>query len=91
MYPNSMTIGETYDDYLRRNTREEVDLSDLLYDLNNNWSNYEWEQGEEIDRMPDEHEVTYIMTTEKYGIVFEGTGVYSCGELIKVRDIEIKR
>lgn len=90
MYPNSMTIGETYDDYLRRNEGE-LDLSDLLYDMNNNWRNYQWEQGEEIDRMPDEHEVTHVMTTEVHGIVFEGTGVYSCGELIEITDIEIKR
>ena len=57
MYPNSMTIGETYDDYLRRNEGE-LDLSDLLYDLNKNWSNYDWERGEEIDRMPEEHRVS---------------------------------
>lgn len=90
MYPNSMTIGETYDDYLRRNEGE-LDLSDLLYDLNNHWANYDWERGDLIDWDPEERAEYYIMTCEVSGIIFEGTGNYTCGELIEVTDIEIKR
>lgn len=89
---NSMLHGESYDKYLeKQGAFSDIDPTELARVIEKDWSNYEWEQGDEIDRMPDEHEVTHVMTTEMYGIVFEGTGVYSCGELIEITDIEIKR
>lgn len=89
---NSMLHGESYDKYLeKQGAFSDIDPTELARVIEKDWSNYEWEQGEEIDRMPEEHEVTHVMTTEVHGIVFEGTGVYSCGELIEITDIEIKR
>lgn len=89
---NSMLHGESYDKYLeKQGAFSDIDPTELARVIEKDWSNYEWEQGEWIDGMPEEHEVTHVMTTEVHGIVFEGTGVYSCGELIEVTDIEIKR
>jgi hypothetical protein len=55
------------------------------------WHDLEWERGDKIDEDIDEREEYYIMTADCDGITYEGTGVYSCGELIIVNDIEIKK
>lgn len=55
------------------------------------WTDLEWECGDLLDTDPEEREENYIMTAECDGITYEGTGVYSCGELILVENIEIKK
>jgi hypothetical protein len=44
-----------------------------------------------IDFDAEEREGYYEMTTEWNGVIYEGTGTYSCGELILVDGIEIKK
>jgi len=39
---------------------------------------------------PEEREEYCVMTCEVEGFTFEGTGTYSCGELIIVDNIEVK-
>ena len=55
------------------------------------WNKLEWEQGDLIDFDAEEREAYYIMTTTWNGVTYEGTGTYSCGELILVDGIEIKK
>ena len=55
------------------------------------WDELDWEQGDLIDFDAEEHEGYYIMTTEWNGVTYEGTGTYSCGELILVDGIEIAK
>ena len=82
---------ETYTDYLRRQGAfSDTDPKELAYEIEKNWWQYEWEQGEWIDGMPEEHENCYVMTCEVDGMTFEGTGTYSCGELILIEDVEHK-
>ena len=52
-----------------------------------NWKELEWERGDRLSYDPEEREACYIMNAEKDGVEYEGTGVYSCGELIEVTDI----
>jgi len=54
------------------------------------WTALEWERGDLIDKDMEEREEYYIMTAESDGITYEGTGIYSCGELIIVDNIEVK-
>ncbi len=53
------------------------------------WTELEWEQVDLIDFDPDERMYNYIMTAECNGVKYEGTGVYVCGELEIVENIEI--
>ena len=55
------------------------------------WDELDWERGDLIDFDSEERESYYEMTAELYGVKYEGTGVYSCGELIIVDGIEIKK
>lgn len=55
------------------------------------WTEVEWEAIEKIEEDRDEREEYWLMTAELDGITYEGTGIYSCGELIEVQDIEIKK
>lgn len=90
--PNSMTIGESYDKYLeRQGAFSDIDPNELAREIEKNWRQYQWERGDLIDRDPEEREEYCIMTAESEGITYEGTGIYSCGELILVENIEIKR
>ena len=80
--PNSMTIGPA-DNYCENGTdpwKPEIPK----------WTDLEWERGDLIDRDHEEREEYYIMTAESDGVTYEGTGIYSCGELILVENIEIK-
>jgi hypothetical protein len=43
-----------------------------------------------IDEDKDEREEYRIMTCEVEGFTFEGTGTYSCGELILIDSVEPK-
>ena len=79
---NHMVIGPA-DDYNENGDPWDADRIPRWHDL-------EWERGDLIDEDIDEREERYIMTAESNGITYEGTGVYSCGELITVDDIEIK-
>lgn len=55
------------------------------------WNQLQWEQGELIDFDAEEREGYYVMTAELNGVKYEGTGIYSCGELILVDGIEIAK
>ena len=55
-----------------------------------NWKDFWWDMGDLLDRDPEERGERRIVTAEQGGITYEGTGVYSCGKLIDVEDIEIK-
>ena len=55
------------------------------------WDELDWEKGDLIDFDAEERESYYVMTAEHNGIVYEGAGIYSCGELIVVDGIEIKK
>ena len=81
--PNHMTIGPA-DDY-------HEDGLDLSADQIPRWWDLTWERGELVDEDIDQREEYYIMTADCDGITYEGTGVYSCGELIIVDNIEIKK
>ena len=58
--------------------------------IEKNWNQYEWEKGDTLDTDPEEREEYCVMTCEVEGFTFEGTGTYSCGELIIVDNIEVK-
>ena len=82
---------ETYTDYLRsRGEFSDIDPEELAHEIGKNWKQYEWERGDLIDEDKDEREEYRIMTCEVEGFTFEGTGTYSCGELIIVDNIEVK-
>ena len=81
--PNHMTIGPA-DDYNENGERWDADQIPRWHDLT-------WERGDLIDEDKDEREEYYIMTSEANGIIYEGTGIYSCCELVIVDNIEIKR
>lgn len=82
---------ESYTDHLRRQGHfSDTDPKELAAVIEKNWNNYEWEQGEWIDGMLEEHEDYYVMTCEVAGFAFEGTGIYSCGELILIENVEHK-
>ncbi len=74
-----MTIGRA-DNY--SDDRQQIDIP--------KWTALEWERGDLIDKDMEEREEYYIMTAESDGITYEGTGIYSCGELIIVDNIEVK-
>jgi len=78
--PNSMTIGPA-DDYKLYADRSNDEIP--------KWTELEWECGDLIDEDKDERAEYYIMTAESDDKQYQGTGVYSCGELIEVEDIEI--
>ena len=48
----------------------------------------DWERGDFLDKISD-YEATYIVTAEYNGHTYTGSGLYDCGELIEVEDIEI--
>ncbi len=79
--PNHMTIGPA-DDYDENGT-------DWTADQIPRWHDLEWERGDLIDEDKEEREEYVLMTARANGISYEGTGIYSCGELIDVEDIEI--
>lgn len=81
--PNHMSLGPA-DDYDANGTDWDADRIPR-------WTDLQWERGDLIDADIDEREEYYIMTAEDSGIIYEGTGVYSCEELIEVQDIEIKK
>lgn len=55
------------------------------------WTDLDWERGDLLDFDAEEREKYYIMTAEYDGKKYEGTGIYSCGELIIVENIELKK
>lgn len=81
--PNHMTIGPA-DDY-----RE--DGIDWTADQIPRWHDLDWKCGDLIDEDKDEREEYFSMTADYDGITYEGTGIYSCGELTVVDNIEIKK
>ena len=88
--PNSMTIG-SYDKYLESKGHfSDTDPKELAAEIEKNWNQYEWERGDTLDADPEEREEYCGMTCEVKGFTFEGTGTYSCGELIIVDNIEVK-
>lgn len=50
----------------------------------------EWEIGDTLDVI-DCYDEEVIVTAEIDGVDVEGTGMVSCGDLVSIRDIEIKR
>lgn len=82
---------ETYTDHLRRQGAfSDIDPKELAAQIEKNWEQYEWEQGDLLDRDPEERAEYYVMTCEAKGFTFEGTGIYSCGELILIENVEQK-
>ena len=82
---------ETYTDYLRsRGEFSDIDPEELAHEIGKNWKLYEWERGDLIDEDKDEREEYRIMTCEVEAFTFEGTGTYSCGELIVIDNVEQK-
>lgn len=88
--PNSMTIG-SYDKHLEQTGAfSDTDPKELAAEIEKNWSRYEWERGDLLDRDPEERAEYCVMTCEVDGFTFEGTGTYSCGELIIIDNITQK-
>lgn len=86
-----MTTGESYDKYLaRQGALSDIDPKEVAAEIEKNWRRYEWERGDLIDEDKDEREEYRIMTCEACGFTFEGTGTYSCGELILIDNITQK-
>lgn len=87
---NSMTIG-SYDKHLEQiGAFSDIDSKELAHEIEKNWNQYEWEKGDTLDTDPEEREEYCVMTCEVEGFTFEGTGTYSCGELIIIENIELK-
>ena len=86
-----MITSGSYDKHLEQiGAFSDIDPKELARVIEKDWRNYEWGQGEWIDGMPEEHENYYVMTCEVDGMTFEGTGIYSCGELILIENVEHK-
>jgi len=88
---NTMITSGIYDKHLEQNGYfSDIDPTELAYEIEKNWRRYEWERGDLIDEDKDEREEYRIMTCEVEGFTFEGTGTYSCGELILIDGVEPK-
>ena len=86
-----MLHGESYDKYLESKGHfSDTDPKELAAEIEKNWSSYKWERGDLIDEDNDEREEYRIMICEVSGFTFEGTGTYSCGELIVIDNVEPK-
>ena len=86
-----MITSGIYDKHLEQNgSFSDIDPEELAHEIEKNWNQYEWERGDTIDADPEEREEYCVMTCEVKGFTFEGTGTYSCGELIIVDNIEVK-
>lgn len=89
---NSMITSGSYDKHLEQTGAfSDIDPKELAHEIEKNWRRYEWEKGETLDTDAEERAEYCVMTCEVEGFTFEGTGIYSCGELILVENIEIKR
>ena len=88
---NSMTTGGSYDKHLEQiGAFSDTDPKELAYEIGKHWERYEWEKGETLDTDAEEREEYCVMTCEVEGFTFEGTGTYSCGELILIDNITPK-
>ncbi len=88
---NTMITSGIYDKHLEQNgSFSDIDPEELAHEIEKNWNQYEWERGDTLDADPEEREEYCVMTCEVKGFTFEGTGTYSCGELIIVDNIEVK-
>lgn len=86
-----MTTGESYDKYLeRQGAFSDTDPKEVAAEIEKHWRQYEWEKGETLDTDTEEREEYCVMTCEVDGFTFEGTGTYSCGELILIDNITQK-
>ena len=88
---NAMITSGSYDKHLeQQGAFSDTDPKELTTEIEKHWNNYEWERGDLIDEDKDEREEYRIMTCEVDGLTFEGTGTYSCGELILIDNVEHK-
>ena len=88
---NSMITSGSFDKYLeQKGAFSDADPKELARAIEKHWRQYEWEAGDLIDEDKDEREEYWVMTCEVDDFTFEGTGVYSCGELILIENIEQK-
>lgn len=88
---NSMITSGSYDKHLEQTGAfSDIDPKELAREIEKNWRRYEWEKGETLDTDAEEREEYCVMTCEVDGFTFEGTGTYSCGELIIIENIEVK-
>ena len=88
---NSMTTSGSYDKHLEQiGAFSDTDPKELAAEIEKHWWQYEWEMRDLIDEDKDERAEYRIMTCEVDGFTFEGTGTYSCGELIIIENIEVK-
>lgn len=88
---NSMITSGSYNKHLEQiGAFSDTDPKELAAEIEKHWRQYEWEKGETLDTDAEEREEYCVMTCEVDGFTFEGTGTYSCGELIIVENIEVK-
>ena len=86
--PNSMTIVESYEDYLRRHGEfSPTDPDDFIHDVEENWMDYHWHDGELI--LEDENQMIYLVATIVDDIILEGVGTYIGSRLDKVEYVKI--
>lgn len=86
-----MITSGSYDKHLEQTGAfSDIDPKELAHEIEKNWRRYEWEKGETLDTDAEEREEYCVMTCEVDGFTFEGTGTYSCGELIIIDNIELK-
>ena len=88
---NTMITSGSYDKHLeQQGAFSDIDPNELAVEIGKSWSSYAWECGDMIDEDKDEREEYRIMTCEVKGFIFEATGIYSCGELITIENVELK-
>lgn len=86
-----MITSGSYDKHLEQiGAFSDTDPKELAAEIGRHWRQYEWEKGETLDTDAEEREEYCVMTCEVNGFTFEGTGTYSCGELIIIENIEVK-
>jgi len=60
-------------------------------EIEQNWNLFTWERtGKPLSNDDTEQYDYVVMTEDTDGIIYEGVGVYSCGSLISVEDVEKK-
>lgn len=88
---NTMITSGSYDKHLeQQGAFSDIDPKELAHEIEKNWRRYEWERGDTLDIDPEERAEYCVMTCEVKGFIFEATGIYSCGELITIENVELK-
>mgnify|MGYP000884890251 CR=1 FL=1 len=85
-----MTVGGSYSDHVRSSELSDPDLNDMKDIVQKEWRRFSWERGDLIDSDPEERSEYYEMMMEADGYLFEGTGLFCCGKLITIENVEVK-